>query len=104
MKKGSGVRLECLQNLWGISPGLVVGFLVGFSWDQNSHRCAILCCGKSLEGVVAPWCSPLTLQLQPEQSGGVGLIPGRTPPLERHDKGLLTQLGPPYFCDPTAWR
>ena len=37
------------------------------------------------EGVVAPWCNPLTLK--PEQSGGVGSIPGRTPPLERHDKG-----------------
>ena len=37
-----------------------------------------------LEGVVAPWCDPLTLQ--PEQSGGVSSIPGRTPPLECHDK------------------
>ena len=25
-----------------------------------------------------------------EQSGRAGLIPGRTPPLERHDKGLRT--------------
>ena len=37
------------------------------------------------EGVVAQWCNPLTLQS--EQSGGVGSIPGGTPPLERHDKG-----------------
>ena len=37
------------------------------------------------EGVVAPWCNPLTLQ--PEQVGGVGSIPDRTPPLERHDNG-----------------
>ena len=40
------------------------------------------------EGVVAQWCNPLTLQ--PEQSGGVRLTPGRVPPLERHDKGLRT--------------
>ena len=38
-----------------------------------------------IEGVVAPWCKPLTLQL--EQSGGVGSSPSRAPPLERHDKG-----------------
>ena len=40
------------------------------------------------EGVVALWCNPLTSQ--PEQSGGVGFIPGRTPPLECHDKGSQT--------------
>ena len=55
-----------------------------------------------LEGVVAPWCNPLTLQ--PEQSGGVGSSPGRAPPLERHDKGSRTRLGLLYFCDPSAWR
>ena len=38
-----------------------------------------------LEGVVAPWCNPLTLQ--PEQSGGESLNPGRVPSLERHDMG-----------------
>ena len=54
------------------------------------------------EGVVAPWCNPLTLQ--PEQSGGVGSSPGRAPPLERHDKGSRTRLGLLYFCDPSAWR
>ena len=43
---------------------------------------------EGVEGVVAPWCNPLTLQ--PEQSGGVGSSPGRTPPLERHDKGSRT--------------
>ena len=53
------------------------------------------------EGVVAPWCNPLTLQ--PEQSGGVGSISGRTPPLERHDKGLRTRLGLLYFCDLSAY-
>ena len=47
-----------------------------------------LSCGA---GVVAQWCNPLTLK--PEQSVGVGLIPGRTLPLKRHDKGLQTQLG-----------
>ena len=46
-----------------------------------------------IEVVVAPWCNPLTLQ--PEQSGGVGSNPGRAPPLDRHDKGLQTQLGRP---------
>ena len=40
-----------------------------------------------LEGVVAQWCNPLTLQT--EQLSGVGSILGRTPPLERHDMGLL---------------
>ena len=55
-----------------------------------------------IEGVVASWCNPLTLQ--PEQSGWVGLSPGRAPPLERHDKGLRTRLGLLYFCDPSAWR
>ena len=37
-----------------------------------------------IEGVVAQWCDPLTSQ--PEQSGGVGSIPGRDPPFERNDK------------------
>ena len=54
------------------------------------------------EGVVAQWCNPLTLKL--EQSGGVGSIPGKTPPLERHDKGSRTRLALSYFCDPSAWR
>ena len=57
--------------------------------------------GKTFEGVVALWYYPLTLQ--PEQSGGVGLNPGRAPPLERHNKGLRTPLGLLYFCDPSAW-
>ena len=38
------------------------------------------------EAAVAQWCNPWTLQ--PEQSGGVGSIPDRTLPLERHDKGF----------------
>ena len=54
-----------------------------------------------IEGVVAPWCNPLTLQ--PEQSGGVGSNPGRAPPLERHDKGSRTRLGLFYLCAPSAW-
>ena len=54
------------------------------------------------EGVVAQWCNPLTLK--PEQSGGVGSNPSRTPSLERHDKGSRTRLGLLYFCDPSAWR
>ena len=59
-------------------------------------------CKEDLEGVVAQWCNPLTLQ--PEQSGGVGSSPGRAPLLERHDKGSRTRLGLLYFCDPSAWR
>ena len=51
-----------------------------------------------VEGVVVPWCNPLTLQ--PERSGGVGSKSGRVPPLERHDKGSRTRLGLLYFCDP----
>ena len=43
------------------------------------------------EGVVVHWCNLLTLKS--EQSGGVGLSPDRTSPLERHDKGLRTRLG-----------
>ena len=56
----------------------------------------------TIEGVVALWCNPLTLQ--PEQSGGVGSNSGRAPPLERHDKGSWTRLSLLYFCDPSAWR
>ena len=41
------------------------------------------------EGVVAHWCNPLTLR--PDQSGGVGSIPGRTLALERYDKGPRTR-------------
>ena len=37
------------------------------------------------EGDLESWCNPLNLQ--PEQSGGVGPIPGRTPTFERRDKG-----------------
>ena len=55
-----------------------------------------------IEGVVAPWCNPLTLQS--EQSGGVGSNPGRAPPPKRHEKGSWTRLGLFYFCDPSAWR
>ena len=58
--------------------------------------------GCTFEGVVAQWCNPPALKS--EQSGGVGSIPGRTPSLERHDKGPLTRLGLLYFCDPSAWR
>ena len=57
---------------------------------------------ESDEGVVAQWCNPPTLK--PEQSGGVGSSPGRTPSLELHDKGSRTRLGLLYFCDPSAWR
>ena len=56
----------------------------------------------SLEGVVGPWCNPLTLQQ--EQAGGMGWSPDRAPPLERHDKGSQTRLGLLCFYDPSAWR
>ena len=44
--------------------------------------------GSTLEyqGVVAPWCNPQTLQ--PEQSGRVGSIPGRTHHLSVMTRGL----------------
>ena len=42
--------------------------------------------------------------LQSEQSGGVGSIPGRAPPLEHHDKGSRTRLALRYFCSPRARR
>ena len=47
------------------------------------------------------WCNPLTLEL--EQSGGVALIFGRTPPFYLHDKGSRTRLALSYFCDYSAW-
>ena len=53
----------------------------------------------SFEGVVVLWCNLtlaltmiLALTLQPEQSAGVGSIPSRAPPFERHDTGLQTRL------------
>ena len=51
---------------------------------------------------MAQWCNPVTLQL--EQSGGVGSIPSKTPPFERHEKGSRTRLGLFCFYDPSAWR
>ena len=54
-----------------------------------------------IEGVVAQWYNPLTLQ--PVQSEGVGSMPGRAPPLEHHEKGSRTQLALSYFCNPSAW-
>ena len=41
-------------------------------------------CCEGDEGVVAPWCNSL-MTLEPEQSGRVGLNPGRAPPFECHD-------------------
>ena len=58
--------------------------------------------GNFFEGFVAQWYNPLTLQ--PERSGGVGSIPGKASPLERHDKGPRTRLPLSYCCDPSAWR
>ena len=57
---------------------------------------------QTLQGVVAQWYNPLSLQ--PEQSSGVGSIPGRAPPLKPHDMGLQTRLALSYFCNPSAWR
>ena len=52
-----------------------------------------------IEGAVPQWCNTLTLQ--PEQLGGISSIPGKDPPLERHDKGSRNRLVLCYFCDPT---
>ena len=51
---------------------------------------------------MAQWCNLLTLQ--PEQSGGVGSVPGGAPPFERCDKRSRTRLAFSYFCDPSASR
>ena len=59
-------------------------------------------CCSTLAAYQGHWCNPVTLK--PEQSGGAGSIPGRTPPLERHDEGSRTRLALSYFCDPSAWR
>ena len=85
------------MNLYFISS--VSGVYLVLLFINSAHRAGNFL---TLEGVVAPWCNPLTLQ--PEQSGGVGSSPGRAPSLERHDKGLRTRLGLLYFCDPSAWR
>ena len=44
-----------------------------------------------IDGDVAQWCNPLTLQ--PEQSDAVGSILGKVPLLERRDKGSRTRSG-----------
>ena len=46
---------------------------------------------------MAQWCNPFTLQSG--QSCGVGSIPSRAPPLERHDKESQTRLGQLCFCN-----
>ena len=75
---------------------------MNYNFSYKSQIVKLFASNRPLEGVVAPWCNPLTLQ--PEQSGGVGSSPGRAPSLERHDKGSRTRLGLLYFCDPSAWR
>ena len=47
---------------------------------------------------MAQLCNPLALKL--EQPDGMSSIPGRTPPLERHDKGSRTRLGLPICAIP----
>ena len=68
----------------------IFNFLLLLIYQTNLQRNSLLICVQATllsysKGVVAPWCNPLTLQ--PEQLGGVGSTPGRTPPLECHDKG-----------------
>ena len=73
--------------------------IVGGSVSSHLQQGSI----KEVEGVVAQWCNPLTLQ--PEQSGGVGSKPDRASPLERHDNvRSRTRLALSYFRDPSAWR
>ena len=43
---------------------------------------------KGVEGVLVQWCNPLILK--PKQTSGVGSVPSRNPPLERHDKGTCS--------------
>ena len=61
------------------------------------------CCGYPVVKVL--WRSGVILKtLQPEQPGGVGLKPGRAPPLECHSRGSRTRIALSYFCDPSACR
>ena len=75
------------------------GLIIFTKYRRYSWCCSIAVL--FIEGVVEQLCNPLTLQS--EQSGGVGSIPCRAPPLERHDKGPRTRLALRYFCDPSAW-
>ena len=54
-----------------------------------------------MEGAVAQGCNTLTLQ--PDLTGGMGSIPDRAPPLERHDEESRTGLSLPYFSDHSTW-
>ena len=111
---------NCLTVYSGVRPCILVGiFAVGWCIarrncliTQNILIChtsagifdsaSVSCQNAKQQSPVKVLCNPLALQ--PEQSGGVGLKPGRAPPLERHDKGSWTRLALSYFCDPSAWR
>ena len=58
-------------------------------------------------GVVAQWCNHFygfnPLNLESEQLGRRGAIPGRASPFEHHDKGSRTRLALSYFCDASVW-
>ena len=56
--------------------------------------------GHNIEGILAQWCNPLTLQ--PDQLGGQRLIPSMAPPLEHHDERSWTLLAPIYLALITA--
>ena len=82
-----GILLETLNFYFDVCLDVKKS---GANWLSADNVVAFVqscvCC--AFEEVVAPWCSPLTLQ--PEQSGGMGLIPSWTLPLERHDRASWT--------------
>ena len=98
------IFLNFTNNLANIIALISTSF--GFSNGGSFYSSVIFKdCYNDLYSIVAQWCNPLNLKPEQSgcQSGRVGLIPDRTPPLERHDKGSRTRLGLLYFCDPSAW-
>ena len=79
-----------------------ITYALCIQWIQSRNFINLSVVLNLIEGVVAQWCNPLTLQS--EQSRRVGSIPGRAPPLERHDKGSRTRLALRYFRDTSSWR
>ena len=82
-------------------PGVVNCLKIEFEFCTEAICNSLLKVSCRHEGVMAPWCNPLTLQ--PEQSDGVGSISGWALTLECHDKGPKTQSVLTYFCDPSTW-
>ena len=67
----------------------MIPFPQNFPIVKRSEILSFLQQHNSFQSVVSSGVDPLTLK--PEQSSGVGSIPGRSLPLERHDKGSLAK-------------